>query len=380
MNKSSVIALGISCALVLWMAVGMMKQDVEAESLAGENMASENQDDRILVEVTEMQAREVTSYIVSNGSAAPNREVVLRAETTGQIYQILANEGEYVEEGIVIMQLKMDDRLIRKEQASITLQERQRLYEAMVNLNEKDFASTTEVDSALTQLKLAEVDLERINLEIEKTFIRAPFGGYIEEHITELGEYVGIGNELLRLVDNDPLVVNTYISQNDVEFLEIGSEVSVQLVNGRERSGQIRFISPRANEATRTFRVEIAIPNSEGIRTGSSVTAKIPKQKVFAHYFSAGLLTLNDEGDVGVKTLTQEGLVDFYPITIVSSDADGMWVSGLPSRVLIITAGHGFAPVGESVRFVRVEQETLVQPAVTPVSLSTTTMKYSQLK
>lgn len=352
MNKSVGISLGACVALVLWMASGIYMPDQEAPSddLVDENSEPSIIDNRVLVEVTDMQAQEITSYIITNGSATPDREVVLRAETTGQIDRILVEEGAFVDEGSVIMQLKMDDRAIREEQARINLQEKQRLYEATVNLNEQNFASSTEVDNAFTQFKLAEVDLERIKLEIEKTYIRAPFSGYIEENILDVGEYVGIGNELVKLVDNDPLVVNAYVSQNDIEYLALGVEAKVELVNGRQRTGQVRFISPRANEATRTFRVEIAVPNSEGLRAGSSVTARIPREQVKAHYLSAGLLTLNEDGDIGIKTVNLEGLVEFYPATIELSDARGMWISGLPEFARVITSGQGFAQIGEAVR------------------------------
>ncbi len=165
-----------------------------------------------------------------------------------------------------------------------------------------------------------------------------------------MGEYVGIGNELTRIVDNDPLVVNAYVSQNDVEFLGLSVEAKVEMVNGRETTGLIRFISPRADENTRTFRVEIAVPNTEGLRAGSSVVARIPRQQVKAHYLSAGLLTLDDDGEIGVKTVNLEGLVEFYPATIEMSDANGMWISGLPEIARIITVGQGFAAIGEAVR------------------------------
>ena len=352
MNNSIRIAIGVCVALIFWMASGILIDfGVEnSDDAANDNINLLVIDNRVLVEVTDMQAQEITSYIISNGSATPDREVVLRAETTGQIDRILVEEGSFVDAGSVIMQLKMDDRAIREEQALINLQEKQRLYEATVNLNEQNFASSTEVDNALTQFKLAEVELERIKLEIEKTFIRAPFSGYIEENILDLGAYVGVGNELIKLVDNDPLVMNAYISQNDIEYLALGVEAKVELVNGRQKTGQIRFISPRANEATRTFRVEIAVPNSEGLRAGSSATARIPRQQVKAHYLSAGLLTLNVEGDIGIKTVNFEGVVEFYPATIELSDVNGMWISGLPEFARIITAGQGFAQIGEAVR------------------------------
>ncbi|PCJ40706.1 MAG: hypothetical protein COA71_10725 [SAR86 cluster bacterium] len=356
MNKSTGIAFGVCVALVLWMASGMLMGGGELSDV----VTNDNDnviDNRVLVEVTDMLAEEVTSYIIANGSARPDREVLLRAETSGQIDSILVNEGSYVDAGSVIMRIKMDDRAIREEQASINLQEKQRLYEAQVNLHERGFVSTSELDTALTQLKLAEVELERIHLEIEKTYIRAPFGGYIEENIVDLGEYVGLGNELTRIVDNDPLVVNTYVSQNDVEFLALGVEAKVELVNGRQTVGQIRYISPRANEATRTFRVEIAVSNTEGLRAGSSVTARIPRQQVTAHYLSAGLLTLNEEGDIGIKTVNLEGVVEFYLVKIELSDANGMWISGLPERARVITIGQGFAGIGEAVRITVADPE-----------------------
>jgi multidrug efflux system membrane fusion protein len=355
MNKSIGIALGVCVALVLWMGAGMyMKDNAElSDDLANDNDMLSVIDNRVLVEVTDMQAQEITSYILSNGSATPDREVVLRAETTGQIDRILVEEGAFVDEGSVIMQLKMDDRAIREEQAIINLQEKQRLYEATANLNKQNFASSTEVDNAFTQFKLAEVEVLNVSsLKLRRLSSGLHLVAIIEENILDVGEYVGIGNELIKLVDNDPLVVNAYISQNDIEYLALGVEVKLELVNGRKRTGQVRFISPRANEATRTFRVEIAVPNSEGLRAGSSVTARIPREQVKAHYLSAGLLTLNEEGDIGIKTVNLEGLVEFYPATIELSDANGMWISGLPEFARVITSGQGFAQIGEAVRIV----------------------------
>jgi len=359
MNKSVGIALGACVALVVWMASGMVMRDNNVEEMSDLNAGTASQavDNRVLVEVTDMQAEEITSYIIANGSAVPDREVLLRAETSGQIDEILVSEGSYVDAGSVIMRIKMDDRVIREEQATINLQEKQRLYEAQANLHERGFVSSTELDTALTQLKLAEVELERIQLEIEKTYIRAPFSGYIEENLVDLGEYVGLGNELTRIVDNDPLVVNTYVSQSDVEFLTLGVESKVEMINGRETTGQIRYISPRANEATRTFRVEIAVPNTEDLRAGSSVIARIPRKQVKAHYLSAGLLTLNEAGDIGIKTVNYEGVVEFYLAKIEASDVNGMWISGLPEVARIITAGQGFAAIGEAVRITLADGE-----------------------
>ena len=124
MNKSVGLALGVCVALVVWMASGMVMRDNAGDVMEDPNAITSSQtiDNRVLVEVTDMQATEITSYIIANGSAVPDREVLLRAETSGQIDSILVNEGSYVDAGSVIMRIKMDDRAIREEQANINLQ------------------------------------------------------------------------------------------------------------------------------------------------------------------------------------------------------------------------------------------------------------------
>jgi membrane fusion protein, multidrug efflux system len=347
MNNSYKIAIAVAIAFALWMSAGVLLTDLEVDS---ESMAEQSsQSSAIIVEAQTIESELVTSYVISQGSLLPNREVTLKSETAGQINELMTIEGASITSGESLLRLKLDDRAIRKEQSSVKLIEKQRNYEAVENVVDKGFASKTELDTALVELKMAEVELAKINLEIEKTTIKAPFDGIIEEMKVDLGDFVNVGTDVLTIVDNNPLVVNIYVSQEDVDYLDTSIPVRVQLINDKEKMGQIRFISPRADAATRTFRVEIAIPNNEGLRSGSSATAFLPKEEVKAHYLSAGLLTLNDAGEVGIKTVDAEGLVSFYAINIESSDTDGMWVSGLPDRATIITAGQGFAAINERV-------------------------------
>ena len=372
MNNSYKIAIGVSVAFILWMTAGLLKSDDANIDSNGYQDSSEGNSTSniILVEAQTTQSQLVTSYVVAQGSLTPNREVTLKAETAGQVNQLIALEGSYVTTGDEILSLKMDDRAIRKEQATLKVAEQQRRFDAVERVQARGFASETDLDTALVELKMAEVELAKIELEIEKTVVRAPFNGIIEAIDVDLGDYVNIGNDLLTIVDNNPLVVNIYVSQKDVDYLDISTPIRVSLVNNRETTGQIRFISPRADAATRTFRVEVTIPNPEGLRAGSSVTAYVPKEQVTAHYLSAGLLTLNDAGEVGIKTADEEGMVSFYPITIELSDSEGMWVSGLPERVNVITAGQGFAPIGERVSVSLISNRNEINGGDTSTGLS----------
>ncbi|GAH71448.1 unnamed protein product, partial [marine sediment metagenome] len=163
--------------------------------------------------------------------------------------------------------------------------------------------------------------------------------------------YVDVNGEVATIVDNDPLVVSLRITQQNISGLKAGQPASLTFATGQQRDGKIRYVSPRADEDTRTFRVEVELPNSDGeIPSGISAEAKIPTGSVMAHFVSPAALSLNDQGKLGVKTVNEDNEVAFYTATIVLSDVSGAWITGLPTHARIITLGHGFVQIGEEVQ------------------------------
>lgn len=75
----------------------------------------------------------------------------------------------------------------------------------------------------------------------------------------------------------------------------------------------------------------------------------IPLPAVRAHKPSPGVLTLDDSGRVGVRTVEANNKVRFVPVTIIGQDADGLWVGGLPERATVITVGQEFVVDGQTV-------------------------------
>jgi len=109
-------------------------------------------------------------------------------------------------------------------------------------------------------------------------------------------------------------------------------------------------VAPVADEATRTFTVELEIDNTAGTYP-AGITARlfIPAETIFAQRISPSLLTLDDEGNLGVKTVNDDGQVEFYPADIARSSSDGVWIAGLPTVATIITVGQGFVTSGATV-------------------------------
>lgn len=352
MKQSYLIAAAVAGLLILWMLPGLLgfgKKSAETESL--------QQNTLMAVEIEEQDSKPVISFIVAQGNVTPNREVTLRAETTGKVKEILSEEGQDVKESDIILRLDMEDRQIRLERARARLTEMKRKFDAAKSLAQKGYAAQSRTDEALAQLKEAQTEEQQIMLEIGDTEIRAPFDGILDKRNVEIGDFVNIGDDIVTIVDNTPLVVNVPVPQKEIGEIALGGNALIKIAGGKETGGMIRFIAPKADESTRTFRVEIEIQNTTTLSSGTSAEVYIPKKSVKAHAVSPGILTLDDAGRTGIKTVDDADIVHFNAVTIVSAETDRLFVSGLPESARIIVNGQGFVREGEKVKAVPAVQE-----------------------
>lgn len=359
MKKSYLIAVFFVFVLAAWVLGGYFLKSSSKETALEPSVADSVPP--MTVSVRTQDAKSVERYIVAQGQAEPNRTVTVRAETIGQVAELLADEGATVAAGDVIAKLEMNDLKARIERAKARVREQQSAFEASEALGKKGYHTQRKADETFSALQTAKAELEEAMIELDRTEIKAPFEGVVLSSPIELGAYVDVNGEVATIVDNDPLVVSLRITQQDISDLEVGQSATLTFATGQERDGKIRYIAPRADEGTRTFRVEVELPNSDGeIHSGISAEARIPTGSVMAHFVSPATLSLNDEGKLGVKTVNKDNRVAFHEASIVMSDAEGAWITGLPARTRIITLGHGFVRIGEQVQVA--EEESGVGP------------------
>lgn len=345
--KSYVIALAMSVAIAGWMLAGQFS---EPEQEATTRSAAATAPSRMTVETRSQSARQVERQIVAQGQVEPDRVVTIRAETAGRIATVAAVEGAVAQVGEALAQVEMNARLAKLSKAKALVRERDRAYVSAQKLGAKGYQSQRRLDELFSSLQAARADLADMELEIDNTTMRAPFTGIIEKRWVEVGDYVAVNGQIATIVDNDPVVVSVQVAQQDIGRVSKGDAARVSFASGQKAAGHIRFIAPRAEEGTRTFRVEIEVPNADGlIPSGISAQASIPTGTVSAHFVSPALLTLDAAGTVGVKTVNTDGIVKFHAVRIVTSGAAGVWVSGLPDEARIITVGQGFVRDGEVV-------------------------------
>jgi multidrug efflux system membrane fusion protein len=359
LNKSYLIATVFTLGLAAWVLGGYFVKSSGKETPDAPAVADAVAP--MTVSVRTQDARSVEQYIVAQGQAEPNGTVTIRAETTGKVAEILADEGATVAAGDVIVRLEPNDRQSRLDRAKAHVREQQGAFEAAETLGKKGYQTQRQSDQIFSSLQTAKAELEEARVELERIEITAPFEGVVLSSPIELGAYVDVNGEVATIVDNDPLVVSLRITQQNIASLKVGQAASLTFATGQQRDGKIRYVAARADEDTRTFRVEVELPNPDGeIPSGISAEAKIPTGSVMAHFVSPAALSLNDEGKLGVKTVNDDNKVAFHTAKIVLSDVNGAWITGLPAHARIITLGHGFVQIGEKVQVA--EEEGNVGP------------------
>ena len=180
--------------------------------------------------------------------------------------------------------------------------------------------------------------------------IRAPFGGALQARSVEVGDFVKRGDPVATYVDNRKIIVSANVSEFDAQAVQIGAGAEARLATGETVRGHIRYVAPVADEATRTFTVELEVDNMDGaLRAGGTAELYIPAEVVHAHRVSPSLLTLDDAGNVGVKIINDLGEVEFVVADIALSSSNGVWLAGLPDTATIITVGQGFVNSGSIV-------------------------------
>lgn len=162
--------------------------------------------------------------------------------------------------------------------------------------------------------------------------------------------------EIGTLFDLDPLIVVAAVSEREIGHLALGKAGTARMITGREVEGVLRFISRVAEPQTRTFRIELEVANPDHeIPAGLTADVVLPLETIDAHFVSPAVLSLADDGTLGIKIVDGQSIVRFVPITIVADAADGIWIAGLPESATIVTVGHDYVADGQAVEPVRVE-------------------------
>lgn len=352
MIARTVLALVLAAGIAAWMMSGTMVISGSAEEAATRPPAERSEADNALfqVRVERITARERKKVLTMRARTRADALVQVAAETAGRIEERPISRGTTVKAGDLLCQL---DRGVRSaELARFEAEAAKALLEhdAATKLQGRGFESQTRVAATKAALDAAHALVAAAEQELDHTRVIAPIDGVVQEPIAEVGSVLQMGELCAMIVDADPIVVTGQVTERDIAKIEQGVETKVHLVTGETVTGHVSFISRTGNADTRTFTVEIQVPNADlSLRAGVTAEAEIPLDPIVAHRLSPGVLTLDDKGVVGVRTVSDDHIVEFKPVQIAGQDQDGFWVTGLPDVVTVIIVGQEYVSEGQKV-------------------------------
>ena len=369
LKVSHVVAFMIAAAVGWWMWSGEVIEGGvgprgEAVVIADRNEAASAKPFSVRTRVLEPEERAET--LVMRGRTEADASIPVRAETGGTVRERLVRKGDLVTVGTEVCRLDQGTRqavLLQAEaakaQAEATLQQAQFDLESNEKLAERGFAAESstnalraQANAARAQVAQAEAQIAQAQEELSRTVVVASASGIVQDPVAEVGDVLQAGGVCITLVDTDPLLVTGQVPEVEVGALEVGMTAGVELVTGERAEGEITFISPSADPETRTFAVDIAIPNPNNeLRAGVTATAAVPLEPVQAFAILASWVTLDDDGRIGLGTVSEDGEVAFVPIEILAQETGTTWVTGLEPGTRVITLGADYVIPGQTVAF-----------------------------
>ena len=302
------------------------------------------------VRVTRMNAVEKVRFETIRGKTQNKRTVAVRSEIDGKIVARNVEKGDTVIAGQVLCELAMEDRQSSLTEAKEAVTQAQLEYKGAQKLKARGYNSENAIASARAKLASTLTVLDRRELSIAKTQVKAPFAGSVEDVHMELGEYVMTGAPCATIVDLNPMLIVGRVSEKSILDIQTGIIAGGILTDGREVQGPITFLGQQSNAQTRTYSVEIEIDNSDlSLRSGITTEILIPVERVLAQKISPALFSLDDSGGYGIRLIDSDNIVTFYTVNIVAEDEDGVWVTGLPIVSDVITVGQELVVPGERV-------------------------------
>jgi multidrug efflux system membrane fusion protein len=294
------------------------------------------------------------------GHTDADKRAELASRAAGIVAELPVKLGTHVKAGDLIIRLEAEGKVAAVETAKQLLAQREAEAEAVKKLAQSGSVAKLQLDNALSALAAARSQLEAAEADLARNELRAPFDGVVDAVKVELGSSIQAGAPVATVLNLDPILAIGEVSERDLAHIKTDDQAKVRLVNGNEVEGKVRYVSRDATPATRTYRVEVAVPNADGkIPAGMTAEVTLLAEPVEATVLPRSVVTLSASGDLGIRAVDPDNKVVFYPIDIVDDTPNGLVLAGIPADVRIIVAGQQMITEGDTVKPVEADAATI---------------------
>ena len=245
-----------------------------------------------LVRVAPVETGEVTPQTEFIGTVFYEEVSDVASEVSGRVEEVRFEDGQRVKQNQILIKLGADilkQRLLATsatyeqaltdlEIARIELKRMEKLYKKKSISQQSYDEDRFEVKGIEKRVDSLKAEVERIEIELQKKIIRAPFDGVIIKRHVDRGEWLAEGATVAILAKDDVVDIVADVSEKFIPFIQIGMPIKTT-INGKEITGSVLAIVPRGDVATRTFPVKIRIPNTQALFEGMSARVELPVEE-----------------------------------------------------------------------------------------------------
>jgi membrane fusion protein, multidrug efflux system len=230
------------------------------------------------VEVTPARSDTVVEAILASGQIEALQSIEIRPEIEGRLAQILVREGSEVAKGTALF--KVDDAELKAEVARAEA-DRDLARQALVRTRElmdQRASSQADLEQAEATARSTQAQYQLLALRLERTTVRAPFGGVVGQRFVSLGDYVTTSSRLAALQTVHPQRAAFQVPERYADRLKVGQKAVFRVASlpGKEFTGVVDFVDPVVQLPGRTITVKAEVPNlKRELQAGMFIDARL---------------------------------------------------------------------------------------------------------
>ena len=323
----------------------------------------------------EMPPARVSVAKVMRGQIAPRNEFIATifyqeisdtaSEISGLVGIVHFEEGQRVKKGQILVELGSE--LLRKrlqastasfeqilaelEIAGIDLKRREKLLKKKSISKQSFDENRFRVIGHEKRAAALKAEVERLEIELEKKIIQAPFDGVVIKRNVDRGEWISEGETVAIIGKDDTIDIVVEVPERFIQYIKIGMQVSATATGG-DFVGTVIAIVPRGDVATRTFPVKIRTPNEHGLIEGMSARVTLPTGKITPALIVPRDAVISKFGQNVVYAVV-DAKSKMLPVQIVGYDglSAGVESQGLAEGMFVVVEGNERLKNGQAVVF-----------------------------
>jgi multidrug efflux system membrane fusion protein len=351
MNMSRTLAIALVAVASLWILSGYLLPHETADSKAAVRV-NEQATKLFRVAVLDAKTEQHSRKLILSGRTEADRKVSTVARTGGVLTELRVRRGQLVKKDEIIAVLSDEARESQVQQARALVTLRRAELDARRRLTATGAMPKLDLVNFESQLAQAEAALSAAEAERERGIVRAPWAGVVTDVPVEIGTsaFSMAGKEIALIIALDPMLAVVEAAERNLGGIKVGAPAEIRLVTGQKVSGRVRFVSKSAVPATRTYRVEVEIPNADGsIPDGITAEVALRMEPQPATRVARSALTFSSGGALGVRVVDAADEVQFVPVAVIEDAQADMWVGGIADGARVIVQGQDFVREGQKV-------------------------------